>query len=141
MIMIIIIDMRGGHNMEKVFKHSKQRDAILNLLKSVYSHPTADWLFTELKKDFPNISLATIYRNLNQLLEMGEIIKLDVGDGVEHFDSTTNEHCHFVCTNCHSVIDINVPSASLLKEDAQNLNNVLIDKCSVSFYGNCSNCK
>ncbi len=127
--------------MEKVFKHSKQRDAILNLLKSVYSHPTADWLYTELKKDFPNISLATIYRNLNQLLEMGEIIKFNVGDGVEHFDSTTNEHCHFVCDKCRSVIDINVPSSSLLRKDAEIFNDISVEKCSLFLYGNCSNCK
>ena len=141
MIMIIIIDIEEVKIMEKALKHSKQRDAILNLLKSVYCHPTADWLHTQLKKDFPNMSLATVYRNLNLLLELGEIIKLDVGDGVDHFDANSGEHCHFICNKCHSVIDINVPSSSHLKIEAENCNDISVTNCSLFLYGNCSNCK
>ena len=141
MIMIIIIDIEEVMDMEKTLKHSKQRDAILNLLKGVYSHPTAEWLYMELKKDFSNISLATVYRNLNLLLEIGEIIKLDVGDGVEHFDANADEHCHFICNKCHKVIDISVPSSSLLKTEAENFNDISVTNCSLFLYGNCSNCK
>ena len=75
--------------MNRLLKHSKHRDAILMLLKSVKSHPTAEWVYTELKKDNQNISVATVYRNLNQLYSVGEVIKIDVGDGVEHYDATT----------------------------------------------------
>ena len=127
--------------MERSIKRSKQRDAILSLLKNVYCHPTADWLHTQLKKDFPGIGIATVYRNLNLLLEMGEIIKLDVGDGVDHFDSNINEHCHFICNKCRSVIDIDVPSSSLLKAEAENCNDISVTNCSLFLYGNCSNCK
>ena len=141
MIMIIIIDIEEVTDMEKVLKHSKQRDAILNLLKGVYTHPTAEWLYMELKKDFPNISLATVYRNLNLLLEIGEIIKLDVVDGVEHFDANDDEHCHFICNKCHRVIDISVPSSSLLRTEAENFNDISVTNCSLFLYGNCSNCK
>lgn len=141
MIMIIIIDVKEVEKMEKTLKHSKQRDAILDLLKSVYCHPTADWLHNQLKKDFPNIGIATVYRNLNLLLEMGEIIKLDIGDGVDHFDANSHDHCHFICNNCHSVIDVNIPSSSLLKTEAENFNDISVTNCSLFLYGNCSNCK
>ena len=141
MIMIIIIDIKEAKTMQKTLKHSKQRDAVLNLLKSVYSHPTAEWLHTELKKDFPNISLATVYRNLNLLLELGEIMKLDVGDGVDHFDANSDDHCHFICNKCHSVIDINLPSSPLLKSEAESCNDISVSNCSLFLYGNCSNCK
>ena len=127
--------------MEKTLKHSKQRDAILDLLKSVCCHPTADWLYKELKKDYPNMGIATVYRNLNLLLNMGEIIKLDVGDGVDHFDASTNDHCHFICTKCHNVIDIDIPSSVSLKEEAENHNDISVTNCSLFLYGNCQNCK
>lgn len=125
----------------KTLKHSKQRDALLNLLKSVYCHPTADWLYAQLKKDFPNISLATVYRNLNLLLEMGEIMKLDVGDGVEHYDANATEHCHFVCNKCHSVIDISIPSSPLLKSEAEANNDISVTTCNLFMFGKCSSCK
>ena len=53
--------------MSNEFKHSKQRDALLTLLKSVTCHPSAEWLYNELKHDFPKLSLATVYRNLSVL--------------------------------------------------------------------------
>ena len=127
--------------MQKTLKHSKQRDAVLSLLKSVYTHPTADWLHQELRKSIPNLSLATVYRNLNLLCETGNIIKIDIGDGTEHYDANTKDHCHMICANCHSVIDINVPSALSLKDEAQKLNDIKIFNSHLSFSGLCQNCK
>ena len=69
--MIIIIDFEGV----KCMKYSKQREALLTLLRSTRSHPSADWLYENLRKEFPNISLGTVYRNLAQLAENGEILK------------------------------------------------------------------
>ena len=64
-------------------KHSKQRDALINVLRSTKMHPTADWLYAELRKEFPNISLGTVYRNLKMLSDDGSILKLDIG--IIHF--------------------------------------------------------
>lgn len=141
MIMIIIIYIEEVKAMQKTLKHSKQREAIITLLKSVYCHPTADWLYTELKKDFPNISLATVYRNLSLLLEMGEIVKLDVGDGVDHFDANSNQHCHFICNDCHSIIDIDVPSFINIKDEAESYNDISVSSCSLFLFGTCNKCK
>lgn len=127
--------------MSRVLKHSKHRDSILQLLKNVKSHPTAEWLYIELKKDNPTISLATVYRNLKQLCQTGEIIKLEVGDGIEHYDATTCEHCHFICRGCKSILDIMIPSTNELNAEAESINDVLIEKNNLVFYGLCKSCK
>jgi Fe2+ or Zn2+ uptake regulation protein len=127
--------------MSRVLKHSKHRESILMLLKEINSHPTAEWLYTELKKYNQNISVATVYRNLNQLYEAGEIIKVDVGDGVEHYDAVTCDHCHFICECCREITDIDVPVSQLLNKDAEKHNDVLITRNSLVFYGLCSKCK
>ena len=100
--MIIIIDFEGV----KCMKYSKQREALLTLLRSTRSHPSADWLYENLRKEFPNISLGTVYRNLTLLADLGEIARLRLGDGVDHFDADTSRHYHFICSECGSVLDL-----------------------------------
>lgn len=87
-------------------RRSKQRDAIKSYLMSTKAHPTAEIVYDNLKKEFPNISLGTIYRNLNFLVEHGEALRLDCGDGFDHFDGNTKPHNHFFCKGCHSIIDL-----------------------------------
>ena len=127
--------------MSRVLKYSKHRESILMLLKSINSHPTAEWLYTELKKNNQNISVATVYRNLNLLCKSGDIVKVDVGDVVDHYDAVTCEHCHFVCRNCGGISDIIVPISQQINDEAQKYNNVLIEKNSLMFYGLCGKCK
>ena len=92
-------------------KYSKQRAIIMDFLKDRKDHPTADVVYTNVRKILPNISLGTVYRNLMLLTELGEIKKIQVGDGVDHFDPTTGEHDHFVCTECGGVFDLPVREA------------------------------
>lgn len=67
-------------------RRSKQRDAIKSYLMSTTAHPTAETIYGNIKKEFPNISLGTVYRNLNFLVEHGEALRISCGDGSEHFD-------------------------------------------------------
>ena len=67
-------------------KYSRQREAVKEYLKSTYSHPTADEVYQEIRNVYPNISLGTVYRNLNLLVEQGEAIKLTTEGGKDHFD-------------------------------------------------------
>lgn len=127
--------------MNMILKHSKQRDSLFQLLKSVKNHPTAEWLYHELKKDYSNLSLATVYRNLNVLYQCGEIIKVEVGDGTDRYDATITPHCHFICDSCKRVIDIDVPSAQKLNDEANSLNDVIVTNKNLVFYGLCSECK
>ncbi|MCX7714364.1 MAG: transcriptional repressor [Clostridia bacterium] len=126
--------------MNKILKHSRQREALVKLLNSVTSHPSAEWLYTELKKEFPNISLATVYRNLNLLSQKGSILKLDVGTGTEHYDGDTKMHYHFVCTKCGAIIDINMPCIDYINSKVEDILNAKVSGHSLIFYGICKNC-
>ena len=90
-------------------KKTKQKEAIFKALKSTSSHPTADWIYTEVKKEIPNISLGTVYRNLKLLKERGDILELDLCGNLSRFDAYTEDHYHFRCDNCHRIFDLDVP--------------------------------
>lgn len=121
--------------------YSKQREALLRVLKSTDSHPSAYWIYEELKKEIPNISLATVYRNLAKLAQNGEILKLGISSDMERFDGSTEDHAHFVCNGCNSVLDIFDVDASPCRHAAQTELNCLIKSHSLIFYGLCSKCK
>ena len=89
----------------KTLKYSRQRESIKASLMNRHDHPTADALYASIREEFPNISLGTVYRNLNLLVETGEIKKLTCGDGADHFDGDIRQHYHFVCTECNQVYD------------------------------------
>ncbi len=122
-------------------KYSKQREAILTFLKSRYDHPTADTVYENIRAQIPNISLGTVYRNLNQLSESGIITRLYVDGKTDHFDACTEPHSHFRCTNCGLVQDINGPSYANLIDSASNYIDGTIDSVSIIFSGTCINCK
>ena len=126
--------------MEKTLKYSKQREALLRILRGVTTHPTADRLYEEIRKEFPKISLATVYRNLNQLVENGEIIRLECNGEAEHYDGNPKKHYHFICRKCSAIIDVSI-------SDASKINNLVIEKDMLKvedhelfFYGLCQNC-
>ena len=79
-----------------MLKYSRQREAIKDFLMTRKDHPTADVVYSNVRTEFPNISLGTVYRNLTLLADLGEIARLRVGDGVDHFDADTSPHYHFV---------------------------------------------
>ena len=73
-------------------KYSRQRESIIQYLSATHSHPTADMVYMHVKEEFPNISLGTVYRNLNLLADIGEIIKIPTPDGGDRFDGRTDSH-------------------------------------------------
>ena len=84
-------------------KYSRQREAIKDYLSSVTTHPTADTVYMHIKDEFPNISLGTVYRNLNLLADIGEAIKITTPDGGDRFDARTNPHTmlfYGICGDC-----------------------------------------
>ena len=123
-----------------VLKHSKQRDMIKAFLMTRKDHPTADVVYTNVRMQYPNISLGTVYRNLTLLADMGEISRLRVGDGVDHFDADTSPHYHFVCNDCGSVVDLEMEDIdSILNVASMNFNGQITGHITY-FYGSCENC-
>ena len=122
-------------------KYSRQREAIKNFLMTRRDHPTADVVYHSLRTEFPNISLGTVYRNLTLLADLGEISRLRLGDGVDHFDADTSRHYHFVCNRCHSVsdLDLDLPDAFDVLHRTDRYGNRVEGHVSY-FYGTCSCC-
>ena len=79
-----------------MLKRSKQRESIKKFLISRYDHPTAETVYMNIKEEFPNISLGTVYRNLSLLADIGEIQKLSTGIGPDRFDGNPKPHYHFL---------------------------------------------
>lgn len=87
-------------------RFSKNRQAIMDCLSKTDTHPTAEWIFEQLKPSFPNLSLGTVYRNLTQLEENGEIRSMGNVNGMEHFDGNAAPHPHAVCSVCGAITDL-----------------------------------
>ena len=121
-------------------KHSRQREMIKSFLMTRKDHPTADMVYMNVRQQNPNISLGTVYRNLTLLADIGEIQRLRVGDGVDHFDADTSLHYHFVCTKCGCVEDLDMDSIEEINEAASARFDGQIDGHVTYFYGTCGNC-
>ena len=122
-------------------KHSRQREAIREFLASRKDHPTAEVVYDCLRKDYPRISLGTVYRNLSLLVDLGEAVKLPGIDGLDHFDGNPNPHYHFICSKCHSVIDLKLPMFEEIDRAAAKDFDGVITGHSAYFYGLCGKCK
>lgn len=81
-------------------KYSRQRESILNSLNEKLDHPTAEMVYNCVKKEQPNISLGTVYRNLNQLVEQGVLRRIATPVSGDRFDIRTDPHAHLLCTRC-----------------------------------------
>lgn len=127
--------------MEKVIKYSRQREAIKDMLCNRYDHPTAEQLYSDLKPDYPKLSLGTVYRNLSLLVNMGEAIRISTNSESERYDGNVHNHYHMACTKCGSVIDVDLPVNDALESLAEEVTNAEIKTHSLIFYGICKNCK
>ncbi len=123
-------------------RYSRQREAIKNFLMTRRDHPTADIVYQSVRDEFPNISLGTVYRNLTLLARLGEIARLRLDDGVDHFDYNTSPHCHFICRECGRVLDMGpdvLPGTEKLEGTIYEGN--LITGHVTWFYGSCLQCR
>lgn len=128
--------------MAQVKKHSKKRDAILECVRTTTSHPSAEWVYTQLKPKIPDLSLATVYRNLALFLDEGLITSVGVVGGLERFDGNTEPHVHFICSGCSQIVDLpelRVPTD--LKEQVANQTGGQVTDAVLSFSGLCKCCR
>lgn len=122
-------------------RRTKQREAILRLLKSTTSHPTADWVYEQVRKEIPNISLGTVYRNLRVLKEEGQVTELDLNGTFSRFDSNTQNHYHFRCERCGSIFDIDEPGDREVDERVAQKTGFKVYYHRLEFRGLCKNCQ
>ncbi len=127
--------------MERATRYSRKREAILSALKETDSHPTAEWLYQTLKPEHQDLSLGTVYRNLTLFREQGVIRSVGVVDGHERFDANTENHSHFVCRDCHAVIDIpKVSAGGEIERSVSEQYGFSVEHHDLTFYGICSQC-
>lgn len=122
-------------------KKSKKRDAIYNELLISKAHPSAEMLYSSLKVKIPDLSLATVYRNLSMFVNDGDAICVGNVNGHDRYDAVLAPHAHFICTNCGSVEDVYMQdSLSEIYEHIETDTGSKIMGHSLSFSGLCSKC-
>lgn len=127
----------------KTHNYSRQRQAILDFLCTRKDHPTADVIYKNVRETFPNISLGTVYRNLNLLADDGSIRRVKGLNGSEHFDADTSDHQHFLCRRCGSVTDIFPADTEPVKKltfAAMSVFKGKITGSDIYFHGFCEHC-
>ena len=125
----------------KTIKYSRQREAISEFLMTRKDHPTAEVVYEEVRKQYPHISLGTVYRNLALLSAAGEIARVSVGDTAEHYDGNPAPHYHFFCSSCGALEDVHMPVLADLNILAGQFFPGNIAGHSVYFHGTCQHCK
>ena len=124
----------------KTLKYSRQRESIKACLMGRRDHPTADHVYLTIREVYPNISLGTVYRNLNLLVELGEIQKLTCGDGKDRFDAVVAPHYHFLCRKCGAVMDLPLKPMPETERYAEEAAGVKVDSHMIYMYGTCTEC-
>lgn len=124
-------------------KVTPQRLAILKVLREKRHHPTAEKVHNELIKEYPAISLTTVYNTLSSFVEAGMVKELDVDPHKKRFDSFMDEHDHFHCRVCDNVFDIayDAPIISDNLLSNKNMEGHHVDKISINLKGVCKYCE
>lgn len=125
--------------MDKKRRNSKQLEMIWDAIKDETSHPTADQIYDKVRKELPNISLGTVYRNLQKLVVDGKLQVLTLGRS-QHFDPLVAHHQHFICEQCDQVYDVLLESAERLVLSKLPREGFTVTSHRMAFYGRCKQC-
>ena len=120
---------------------TRQREAILNVLRGVKNHPTADSIYDEVRKIIPNISKGTVYRNLKILQETGDISELNLSGTVTRYEGSQVNHYHFRCERCRRVFDLDEPVNHDLDNRVAQRTGFTVSYHQLEFRGICNDCK
>jgi len=121
-------------------RFSEQRESILNVVLNSDNHPTADYIYSKLKKNYPGLSLGTVYRNLSLLSEKGLIQKISIPNHSDKFDKKLYQHAHMICDACGEVYDIDIDPIYNIISNISDQNNMLIKSYNITFNGICNKC-
>lgn len=115
---------------------SSKRELIYSTLCSTKTHPSAKWVYEQLKEDYPDLSLGTVYRNIALFKDQGKAVAVANILGEERLDGDTSAHAHLVCKVCGKIEDIEMPTLTQ-KDDTKSFNT---DFVSVTYFGTCKEC-
>lgn len=121
-------------------RYSKQREVILDVVLNSCDHPDVKKIYKTSKKKIPNISLGTVYRNLNSLVDSGLIIRIPMKDKNDRFDKATQNHNHVYCERCGKLTDINLLLSQEELTKLENETGFKITNCNFNIKGICASC-
>ncbi len=125
---------------EKNHRITKQRQVILEELRKLNTHPSADEIYKVVRRHLPRISLGTVYRNLEVLSELGKIQKLELSGSLKRFDWNTKKHYHIRCVRCNRVDDAPIAPLNQLENDLYKATVFEIIGHNLEFIGLCPEC-
>ena len=118
-----------------------QRSLVLKAVNKLQCHATADEIYDEIVKEHPNVSRATVYRNLNLLSETGHIRKIEIPGGADCFDHLCHDHCHVKCEKCGRIFDVDMEYVTGLEKNIRNDRGFSFTGYDIIFRGICPNCQ
>lgn len=121
-------------------KVTPQRRLIYKALENKTNHPTADDIWGEVKTIMPDVSLATVYKTLRELVQSGDLIEIRHNNDSSRFDPRTDEHSHLLCVECAELVDVSQTFPQVTLND-ENKHGFKVVKNEVIFYGYCPNCQ
>lgn len=122
-------------------RQSRQRDVVLEIVRSTMDHPTADWVYKKARRRLPRISLATVYRNLKQLAARGLIREIQSGGPASRFDGNLGRHYHIRCLGCGRLSDLPLSVSTRLEDEARRATSYRILGHEVEVHGLCPLCQ
>lgn len=122
-------------------RNTVQRDLVLEAVKALRSHATAEEVYRAVVREHPRVARGTVYRNLNQLAAEGEIQKLEMPEGPDRFDHRTHRHYHAKCARCGRVLDVEMDYLADLAGLVKDAHGFSIEGHNLVFTGLCSACR
>ncbi len=127
---------------ERRFRITPQRLAVLKILARSENHPSVDMIYEEVRRDFPTTSLATIYKTVTLLKELGQVLELGFPEGSNRFDGNEpSPHPHMICISCKKIVDPPLDSLSDLTSEAAQKTGFNIVTHRLDFFGICPECQ
>jgi Fur family peroxide stress response transcriptional regulator len=127
---------------ERNCRITPQRVAILKVFLGSLEHPSVEQVYAEVKANFPTTSLATVYKTVNLLKEIGEILEISSADGGSRYDGNKPyPHPHLICTQCKTIIDPDLRSLEQITAEVAAVSGYRIVSHQVDFFGICPACQ
>jgi len=127
---------------EQGHRLTPQRMAVLKILAADEGHPSVEQVYERVKVDFPMTSLATIYKTVTLLKEMGEVLELGFSDDSNRYDGhKPYPHPHLICTKCKNIVDPEVATLNELHQDVAQSTGYQIVNHRLDFFGICPQCR
>jgi Fe2+ or Zn2+ uptake regulation protein len=121
-------------------RNTRQRKTILQTVRQLGCHPTAEQIYDAVRRDLPNTSLSTVYRNLGILVDQGEITAVKGKSKELHYDHNVGEHCHIECSVCGRICDVDAFNVDIEQLNRRDFSGYKVEEVIVKLVGVCPEC-